>query len=136
MNGSVSVDETYVGGTEKAKQAKASCTRVAVRSARSQLLGVRGEVGEIRTVPMRDTRAEILKQFVSNHASARATIAADKHGGYIGFATEGFTDIRPHFTKAALDSHHGFGGMAGRHVRACTDPLPHSEPVGRRRVAA
>ena len=84
MNGSVEVDETFIGGLarnmHKSKRTRLSRTGFIGKVAVMGLLERHG--GEVRTMVVEGTTREILDSKVRQHVESGSTVYSDKHSAY------------------------------------------------------
>jgi len=88
------VDETYVGGkaANMRKGQKADKKRGTVGKA--AVMGIRDDRGQVRAMPVADTKRSTVHSFVVNNAPGGGTVVTDQFAAYLGLDRLGYHHIR------------------------------------------
>lgn len=89
MQGTVEVDETYVGGKNKNRHAHKKIDSTQGRSAKDKtpVVGMIERNGKVKTFVVQDTNADTLHNIVKSNIDANVTLITDAYRSYNGLGT-------------------------------------------------
>ena len=87
----VEVDETFIGGKEKNKQAKRKLHAGRGGVGRAAIVGIKDRIDKkVKALTIYNTDAPTLQRVVRDHVPEGATVYTDDHRSYAGFAKHGY----------------------------------------------
>ncbi len=91
MDDLVQVDETFIDGRQMEKHENKKLHISHRGKGKTTVVGMRDQNEQVCVVPVENTKAKVLKDFISANAPVGATVITDQYCGYLGFGPEGFT---------------------------------------------
>ena len=86
LDGTVEVDETYVGGKEKNKHARDRVGGTQGGKGKAVVLGLLDRDGDLRTVHTTNLRGANVKGITAGHVEPGSTVMTDEHVSFVGLA--------------------------------------------------